>query len=39
MDPTTKEVIEIVNAIKPELWWILFKMSGVAVIVLILKKV
>jgi len=39
MDPTTKEVIDIVNTVKPELWWMLFKMSGIAVAVLVLKKV
>lgn len=39
MDPLTKEVIDIVNAIKPELWWMLAKLSGVLIAVAVLKKI
>ena len=39
MDPVTKEVIQVVNAVKPEMWWALLQLSGIAIIVLVLKKI
>jgi len=38
MDPTVKSVQEIVTAVKPEMWWTLFQLSGIAIIAIILKK-
>ena len=37
MDP--KAVIEIFNAIKPELWWMFFQGIGVAIVLIILKNI
>ena len=35
----TKVIIEIFNAIKPELWWMFFQALGVTVVLIILKNI
>ena len=39
MDPSTKAIQEIVTAVKPEMWWTLLQFSGIAIVVLIAKKI